>query len=281
MKTYDLLDAFNAVDEEQLEQARRVFEPGKETIPMKKPLKLMRTLLIAAVITALLGVTAYAAGLFGLSLRETAPEETFPVRFSVQGEEVISGVWTGTAALEFDEPAVCQPIRYRFDWLPEGYKVPDYCLAEDGWILRTDWYEGSDLIPWCEHTEVVHENRDFFVSDVYYVPQFVNGGALILLDTIPEEVQEDTWGDLSVLRFVSRQMSLDYGDHIEIQDYDQPRNFVVLYHPEQGWIFTIRGTCPLEDLSKIAENTVFEQTDGEVTPEQFQNPYDFFDAARG
>ena len=58
-------------------------------------------------------------------------------------------------------------------------------------------------------------------------------------------------------------------------------NHVVLFHPEQGWIFSIRGTLPLEELVKIAQNLEVEQTDGLVEQSQFENPYDIFDAGQG
>lgn len=64
-------------------------------------------------------------------------------------------------------------------------------------------------------------------------------------------------------------------------DYDEPLNHVVLFHPEQGWIFAIRGTLPLEDLVKIARGLEVEQTEGLVEQSQFSNPYDTFDAGQG
>ena len=151
---------------------------------------------------------------------------------------------------------------------------------EDGWVKRWD-YEGKvGFIPWGEHAEVSEPGKlgRFFVSDMYYAPQFVNGGALILLDTVVDSVEQETWGELSVLKISSSKW--ENVQH-EQTDYDLPRNFVVLFHPEQGWIFAIRGTMPMAKLVKIAENLEVEQTEGLVESAQFENPYDFFDAARG
>lgn len=282
MNRYDLMDALNRVDEEQLEATGRFFESGKEQIMKRKTIRTVRIVLIAAAVMVMLGATAYAAGLLGLQGRTVAPEESFPVSFrSMEGdEEPIEGNWTGTYALEFESPETCPPVRYRFGWLPEGLAVADYEQDEDGWVKRWD-YEGKvGFIPWGEHAEVSEPGKlgRFFVSDMYYAPQFVNGGALILLDTVVDSVEQETWGELSVLKISSSKW--ENVQH-EQTDYDLPRNFVVLFHPEQGWIFAIRGTMPMAKLVKIAENLEVEQTEGLVESAQFENPYDFFDAARG
>lgn len=281
MNRYDLMDALNQVDEAQLEATGRFFESGKEQTMKRKTIRTARLALIAAAVMLMLGATAYAAGLFRLKGREVAPEETFPVSFrSVEDEEPIEGNWTGTYALEFESPETCQPVRYRFGWLPEGLEVPDYALDEDGWVKRWD-YEGQvGFIPWGEHAELSpREDRDlFFTSDMYYAPQFVNGGALILLDTVVDSVEQETWGELSVLKLSASKW--ESWEH-EQTPFDRPRQFVVVFHPEQGWIFAIRGSLPMEDLVKIAENLEVVQTEGLVEQTQFENPYDFFDAARG
>ncbi|MDO4972933.1 MAG: hypothetical protein Q4E38_01850 [Eubacteriales bacterium] len=282
MNRYDLMDALNRVDEAQLEATGRFFECGKEQTMTRKPIRTVRLVLIAAAVMLMLGATAYASGLLGLKGRVVEPEETFPVSFrSMEGdEEPIEGNWTGTYALEFESPETCPPVRYRFGWLPEGMAVPDYALAGDGWVKRWDYEGKPGFVPWGAHAEVGDpEDRDhFFVSDMYYAPQFVNGGALILLDTVVDSVEQETWGELSVLKLSSSKW--ENFQH-EQTAFDLPRHFVVLFHPEQGWIFVVRGTFPMEELVKIAENLEVEQTEGLVEHGQFENPYDFFDAARG
>ena len=278
MNRYDLMDALNQVDEAQLEATERFFESGKEQ-SVRKTRQVWRTVLIAAVIAALLGATAYAAGVLGLRSRALEPEETFPVHFGTP-EDPIDGRWTGTFALEFDSPETCPPVRYRFGWLPEGVRIDPEYRDIARWIKRYDWEPGTIYIPWCEHTETHKPGTDlYFTSDVYYAPQFVNGGALILLSAVPDEVMEETWGELSVLRFTTTNWWSSVRD--ETTAYDIPRHYVVLFHPEQGWIFTIRGTFPMEDLVKIAQEVEVEQTEGLVEQSQFQNPYDFFDAGVG
>ena len=279
MNRYDLMDALNQVDEAQLEETARFFESGKESGMKRKTIRTVRIVLIAAALTAMLGATAYAAGVFGLKGRVTEPEETFPVRFETREDPPIEGEWTATYALSMDGPETCPPVRYRFGWLPEGVEVPDYELAEDGWVKRYDWEGEPGVIPWVEHTETHGEEGQYFTSDVYYAPQFVNDGALVLLSSVPEEIVEETWGELSVLRFTSPGWFNSFTE--ETTPYDIPRNYVLLYHPEQGWIFTVRGTFPMEELVKIAQNVEIEQTEGLVEPGQFENPYDFFDAAVG
>lgn len=247
---------------------------------MKKHINVLRTVLIAAAITALLSVTAYAAGVLGLRGRATAPEETFPVHFVFADGEKVAGKWTGTYALEFDAPETCPPVRYRFGWLPKGLEVPEGNLDGE-WIRRWDWTGDPAMVPWGARLELGERETDlFFVSDIYYAPQFVNDGALILMSMMPTETEQETWGELSVLKIRSESWRRWTGEEEPWED-GLARNFVVVFHPEQGWIFAIRGTYPMEDLEKIAQNVVVEQTEGLVEPSQFQNPYDFFDAARG
>ncbi len=280
MNRFDLMDALNQVDEAQLEATERFFESGKEKNMKRNTIRTVRIVLIAAVITALLGATAYAAGFLGLKNREVEPEETFPVSFrSPEDEDWIEGAWTGTYALEFESPETCQPVRYRFGWLPEGVHVPAGELGEDGWVKRYDWEGRIGYIPWAAHTETHGKDGLYFTSDMYYAPQFVNGGALILLNTIPDSVEEDTWGELSVLKITAATWWHSFEQ--EAKPFDLPRHFVVLFHPEQGWIFTVRGTFQMEDLVKIAENLEVEQTEGLVEQSQFENPYVFCDAAVG
>lgn len=72
-----LVDAFNEIDPEYINSARdRIGYGGREK--PKKTLHVFRTVLIAAVITALMVGTAYAADLFGLKSR-SIPAEASPV----------------------------------------------------------------------------------------------------------------------------------------------------------------------------------------------------------
>ena len=282
MNRYDLLDAFDRMDEAQIEEAGRFFAVGEEPRPLKKPRRLARTLLLAAVIASLLGVTAYASGQFRLRGRQTEPEESFPVHFTMREGGDINGAWTGTYALEFDEPKECQPVRYRFGWLPDGLDLSRHYETEDGWVKRYDWEEGNvGVIPWCEHTELGSKERGLYlITDMYYAPQFVDGGALILLSAVPETVEEETWGELSVLRLQCKGWRSWKGEYTPYPD-GSTASYVLLFHPEQGWIFAVRGDFPMEELEKLARNLEVEQTEGLVTPEQFENPYDFFDLGSG
>ena len=279
MNRYDLLDALNKTDDAQLEATERFFESGKESVMKHTTIKTARIILIAAIITVLLAVTAYATGFFGLRGREVTPEESFPVSFDTEWDEAF-GAWKGTYALEFESPETCQPVRYKFGWLPEGLSWLYYEKDADGYVERVDYVPGSDSEAWFEHVEGYYEDTDlFFVSDMYYAPQFINGGALLLMNQVPDEVKEETWGELSVQIFTCSTWR-DWRSG-ETGDYEIPLHHVVLFHPEQGWILCIRGDMPIETIMKIAQNVEVEQTEGTVTQDQYQNKYNLFDAGRG
>ena len=69
-----LVDAFDGIDSRFILSAARRIETSA-VIPLRRR-KVIRTVLIAAAITALLAATAYAAGLFGLTARRITPELT-------------------------------------------------------------------------------------------------------------------------------------------------------------------------------------------------------------
>ena len=75
MKTTDILDALNAVDEETL-AATEEFFAEKEGAKKVKVRKTVRILLVAAALALLLGATAYAAGLFGMSGNQSQQKNT-------------------------------------------------------------------------------------------------------------------------------------------------------------------------------------------------------------
>ena len=283
MNRLDLLEALNHVDEMQIESAGQYYEVGTGRKSMKKRIHFLRIALIAAAIAAMLGISAYATGVFSLRTRMTEPEETFPVHFrgTEGGEEAIEGYWPGTFVLEFESLERCQPVRYRFGWLPETAKLAAYCVGEDGWIERRDWDGITGFIPWGEHAEILGDDKNLFlIGDMYYAPQFANGGALILMDAVPEEVTEETWGEISVVKIQSERYQNLEGKFYEYND-GLIRNYLVLFHQEEGWILALRGTFPMEELIKIAKHTEVVQTEGVVERSQFENPYCFFDVARG
>ncbi len=67
-----LVDAFDAIDSRFILSAARRLEVGT-VVPLRRR-KVIRTVLIAAAITAMLTATAYAAGPFGLTARRITPE---------------------------------------------------------------------------------------------------------------------------------------------------------------------------------------------------------------
>ena len=69
-----LVDAFDGIDSRFILSAARRIE-GSDIVQLHRR-KVIRTVLIAAAITALLAATAYAAGLFGLTARRITPELT-------------------------------------------------------------------------------------------------------------------------------------------------------------------------------------------------------------
>ncbi len=290
---YDLLDALGAVDEAQLDETRAFFEERKETKPVKTTRSMLHIGLIAAALVLLLSATAYAAGIFTVSGRPVEPEESFPVSFDTVDGDKIEGAWPGTYALEFDGPEESAAVRYRFGWLPEDYSMPDYVYSrpdEGNWIKSTG-AEEPPLAAWSAHTEFSGPDRNhYFVTDMYYSAQFAPDGALILMSAEVQDVAEEQWDELEVRKIASASefLKLNEANGKPLRDRNGefivdklPCNYLVVFHPEQGWIFCVRGTLTMEELEKIARNIEVEPTGETVHHEDFQNPFNFFDAARG
>lgn len=294
MNRYDLLEATNAVEPSQLEETLRFFDDGKERKPVRKTRNAIHVLLIAAALTVLLSATAYAAGLFSMRGEDVSPEESFPVSFVWGDGEELVGSWPATFALRFEGPAECPAVHYRFGWLPESARLGKHIfsqLDEEGWVIRTGGDDGPMIAPWNAHTEFGTGERNlYFTTDMYYSAQFVPDGALILMSAPVLDVSEEQWeNDRMVCKIVSSAQFLELDeDGAPLRDEqgdfvsgEIPCNYLVMFDCTQGWIFAVRGTFPMEDLVKIAENIVVEPTGETVRGEDFENPFDFFDAARG
>ena len=100
MKNTELLEAIGGVDARWLTDVEQAMEGRAK--PRRKAKKLGRTLLLAAALTALLGVSAYASGWFGLSSRLIETEDPYMGSLANQ-ESPAPGGWVATNG-EADSP---------------------------------------------------------------------------------------------------------------------------------------------------------------------------------
>lgn len=111
------------------------------------------------------------------------------------------------------------------------------------------------------------------VVDIMYAPQFVDGGAMILIGFKPGEITRETWGEVEVYKF---QATATHAIDRE-QTQFPTGNFVILFHPEEGWIIGVRGYDSMENMEGIARGIIVEPTGRTVHKADFDDKYAFCD----
>ena len=128
MNADELLDAFSDLDERTVRSAAALLGYEEERITMKRKHKkiLVRTLLIAAILTILSIGTAYAMGLFSMDVR--APEEGeelvgWSISYDPRTSEEIreeTDLTKSPLILQFTGEGEIHQVRFRPGWLPEA-----------------------------------------------------------------------------------------------------------------------------------------------------------------
>jgi len=253
-----LLDAMQGIRLENVKKAESFLGYAEDaTPPFRVHRKLWSTLLVAAIIVSLFTVTAYALGWFQMS--HHGSRETYTATIGEQQVE-----WKGEYAFEFEGPEECPEVRFHVDWAPSD----DY------------WYPASWATGWTELVEGRELYNEEFgvympscVVDILYAPQFVDGGAMILIGFKPGEITRETWGDVEVYKF---QATATHAIDREQTEFPTG-NFVILFHPEEGWIIGVRGYDSMENIEGIARGLTVEPTGRTIHKKDFDSKYDFCD----
>ena len=200
--------------------------------PRRAMKRSVRTLLLVAVIAALMSTAAYAASEYFMNLNKT--------------DETVSGYWRAVDAdgnltqdqkltypdagmvLSYEGPAeVSNQPEFRCWYLPS--EATFGFTDEEGWATYlSDNGEGAE-IPYIVGAGVVRPGNFRLV---------INGEVTI--------VKEEDWGDWHVTELTS-----DYTNCTWRWTYERA-NFVLLFNSEKGWRVDVTGTAPLETLEHIA-----------------------------
>ncbi len=230
---------------------------------------ILRTVLIAAVIAALMTVTAFAAGLFSMERHkvEEGEEVSGYWRFYDQeGELTEQQEWTyPEASIVFTfygpEEEYNMP-EFRFGWLPEeGEHYEEQKSMSEGWMYSYGLMCQCDIIP-CQ-------------AGVMSVP--VNGyrGVLNGEATVLKEEVWDCW-DVT-------EIQVDYSNCTTVR-WPKPVNYIYMFDQERGYLAYVRGCDGMETLEKIARN--MEIRESEAPDPGYGSPLDeiqigVFDLGRG
>lgn len=258
MNSYTLLHAMSGIHGDYVLEGRDFLGYGEETGKTKRVnRRLWTTLLVAAAIVSLFTLTAYALGLF--QMYHHVSQEIYSARFGEMDVE-----WTGEYAFEFEGPEECPEVRFRVSWSPSD----DYWHPASWAVGQTELVEGREI-----YNEKFGVYMPSCVVDIMYAPQFVDGGAMILIGFKPSEITRETWGEVEVYKF---QATATHAIDRE-QTTFPTGNFVILFHPEEGWIIGVRGYDSMENMEGIARGLIVEKTGGTVHKTDFENKYGFCD----
>ena len=230
---------------------------------------ILRIALIAAVIAALMTVTAFAAGLFSME------------RHKVEEGEEVSGYWrfydkegnlTEQQEWTYPEASIVFTFygpeeeynmpEFRFGWLPEeGEHYEEQKSMSEGWMYSYGLMCQCDIIP-CQ-------------AGVMSVP--VNGyrGVLNGEATVLKEEVWDCW-DVT-------EIQVDYSNCTTVR-WPKPVNYIYMFDQERGYLAYVRGCDGMETLEKIARN--MEIRESEAPDPGYGSPLDeiqigIFDLGRG
>ena len=230
---------------------------------------IIRTVLIAAVIAALMTVTAFAAGLFSMERHkvEEGEEVSGYWRFYDQeGELTEQQEWTyPEASIVFTfygpEEEYNMP-EFRFGWLPEeGEHYEEQKSMSEGWMYSYGLMCQCDIIP-CQ-------------AGVMSVPVKGYRGVLNGEATVLKEEVWDCW-DVT-------EIQVDYSNCTTVR-WPKPVNYIYMFDQERGYLAYVRGCDGMETLEKIAKNMEIRESDTPNT--SYGNPLDeiqigIFDLGRG
>ena len=216
-------------------------------------------------------------GLFSLGHRDKEPGESYSIDWIGPNEKI---VWDNFKyVFEFSGGNECNAVQFKEGWLPfqPNENINAWATDSDGWRSR--------LVSEC--AEVVDSSSDNYQPykiELYYAPQFINGGALILLDQEPGEIISEQWDNHQVLKFTAtshRDAIKDDVLGIDIPERTLEYYFVILFSPEQGYAAVVSGTSDMETIEHIAKELQFRQTDEVIKSSDFENNCTFIDVSQG
>lgn len=281
-----IVDAMDDIAEEYKNEVLSedgYFSDGSESkeiymMNRKHTKKFSRTALIAAAIAALFAVTAYAIGYFTMSGREAYGDEKYYIKWDDSETGFLE--WTDlTYILQFEGPEECMGAKFKEGWLPfaPNQERNAWACDEDGW--RTNLV--SELAP---EVDSMSDNYQPYRVELFYAPQFLNDGALVMMDQTPGEITEEQWGEDQVIKFTATKhqdaVNIDDKD-VHIPEKDKYYYFVIRFNPDMGYIVVISGTSDMETIEHIARELQIKQTDEIIRSGDFVDNCTFIDVGQG
>ena len=272
MNAVDLIFAIGDIDDKAIREAGE-FLSYSDTATMNHKLRhTWRTVLIAAIIASLLGISAYAAYFFSMHRRPAEPGEKFSIS---------SGVFENAKLVfEFSGPEECPAVEIRPGWLP--FEPSESCRS---YYCQDGWYSSMIYawdVPPEGRPEEYRELNDPYHVEVYYAPQFVNGGHAIMLDYTPGEIVESTINGCLALCFNAvLELPGFCVDGVDYPPITQEKNYILLFSEDSGYLLAVYGNADMDVLTRIAENLEVRPLDETVKKCDFEDYNIYLDGGIG
>ncbi len=275
LNSLTLLRAMNGIHEEDVVMAGNSYFDEKQVKHFKT--KRIISFALAAALILSLGIAAYAA-FSSMTHRVPKKNETFRISW----EEGPTGYveWSDAKlAVTFPETAESKEIEFRPSYLPDEMSS----LQNGSWRSRLTAeklaFSGSPQSKIPAYQDMMQP----LLIETYYMSQFSDGGALLLLYYTPEEIIEEHWDELGVdvMRFHCTE-HFDARPEIGMDEYTLEQDIILLSDADAGWVVRVCGEIGMDELVKVARGLEIRETGKVLTCDDFEgNHFAFMDGGVG
>ena len=275
LNSLTLLRAMNGIHEEDVVMAGNSYFDEKQVKHLKT--KRIISFALAAALILSLGIAAYAA-FSSMTHRVPKKSETFRISW----EEGPTGYveWSDAKlAVTFPEKAESKEIEFRPSWLPDEMAS----LKDGSWRGRLTAeklaFSGSPQTKMPAYQDMMQP----LLIETYYMSQFSDGGALLLLYYTPEKIIEEHWDEqgVDVMRFHCTE-HFDARPEIGMDEYTLEQDIILMSNADAGWAVRVCGEIGMDKLVKIAKSLEIRETGKVLTCDDFEgNHFAFMDGGVG
>ncbi len=275
LNSLTLLRAMNGIHEEDVVMAGNSYFDEKQVKHFKT--KRIISFALAAALILSLGIAAYAA-FSSMTHRVPKKSETFRISW----EEGPTGYveWSDAKlAVTFPEKAESKEIEFRPSYLPDEMAS----LKDGSWRSRLTAEKLAFSGPPQSKIPAYQDMMQPLLIETYYMSQFSDGGALLLLYYTPEEIIEEHWDELGVdvMRFHCTE-HFDARPEIGVDEYTLEQDIILLSDADAGWVVRVCGEIGMDQLVKVARNLEIRETGKVLTCDDFEgNHFAFMDGGVG
>ena len=275
LNSLTLLRAMNGIHEEDVVMAGNSYFDEKQVKHFKT--KRIISFALAAALILSLGIAAYAA-FSSMTHRVPKKSETFRISW----EEGPTGYveWSDAKlAVTFPETAESKEIEFRPSWLPDEMSS----LQNGSWRSRLTAEKLAFSGPPQSKIPAYQDMMQPLLIETYYMSQFSDGGALLLLYYTPEEIIEEHWDELGVdvMRFHCTE-HFDARPEVGMDEYTLEQDIILLSDADAGWAVRVCGEIGMDELVKVARSLEIRETGKVLTRDDFEgNHFAFMDGGVG